>query len=135
MITLCAINECLYFPFLDNANVLIQTRFCVPHTKTGFYLCLPFISAIITTAFFGETIMSKYLRKDLIFFCSLFPLVGHLTIFFITNCDGETSLQEEFFLAIGLIFFGMGLGSYYAVSFPAVGLSVPSGIRGTDFNT
>ena len=57
MIALCAVNECLYFPFLDNANILIQRRFCVPHEKTGIYLCLPFISAITTTAFLGKGIL------------------------------------------------------------------------------
>lgn len=45
MIVLCSINECLYFPFLDNAKVLIQTRFCVQQEKTSFYLCLPYLSA------------------------------------------------------------------------------------------
>lgn len=45
VIFLCAINECLYFPFLDNANELIINRFCIPFEDTGYYLSIPFIAA------------------------------------------------------------------------------------------
>ena len=31
---------------------------------------------------------------------------------------------------MGMTFFGLGIGTYYSISFPAVGLSVPSHIRG-----
>ena len=33
-------------------------------------------------------------------------------------------------LIVGFIFYGIGIGTYYSVSFPAVGLSVPQEIRG-----
>ena len=36
-------------------------------------------------------------------------------------------------LIIGLSCFGMGLGSYYSVSFPAIGYTVPESIRGTAY--
>lgn len=69
----------------------------------------------------------------MIFLASLAPLCGHLMIYLITNCDGESSFFEELFLVFGLVLFGMGLGSYYSISFPAVGLAVPEGIRGILF--
>ena len=36
-------------------------------------------------------------------------------------------------LVVGLSFFGMGLGTYYSINFPAVGLSVPQHIRGVGY--
>jgi hypothetical protein len=34
-------------------------------------------------------------------------------------------------LILGFLTFGTGLGCYYSVSFPSVGLAVPQKIRGT----
>ena len=45
VLVLCGINECLYFPFLDNANELVTTRFCISYDQTGYYLAIPFVSA------------------------------------------------------------------------------------------
>ena len=132
MIGLCAINECLYFPFLDNANVFVKECFSIDYTNTGLYLCLPFIFAsiytnniVITTALLGEFILHRFQRKVLVFCSTLIPLIGHFIIFINTNCENATSLKQKIFLAIGLSFFGMGLGAYYSISFPAVGLCVP----------
>jgi hypothetical protein len=36
-------------------------------------------------------------------------------------------------LAMGFFMFGMGIGGYYSVSFPAVGLAVPQSIRGLGY--
>jgi hypothetical protein len=57
--------------------------------------------------------------------------MGHFVIFLSTNCERESSLLlEKVLLVMGLMFFGMGLGAYYSVCFPAVGLTVPQQIRG-----
>ena len=45
VIALCGFNECLYFPFLDNANELITNRFCIAYEDTGYYLSVPFLVA------------------------------------------------------------------------------------------
>ena len=63
-------------------------------------------------------------------YISLIPLIGHSLILFDINCESEPSIIEKIVLGFGLAFFGMGIGSYYSVSFPAVGLSVPQKIRG-----
>ena len=83
-IAICAINECLYFPFLDNANELIQMRFKIPYKDTGYYLCLPFFAAILTTIVMSR-ILLHFNRKDLIFYTSILPCVGHLIIFALPN--------------------------------------------------
>ena len=36
-------------------------------------------------------------------------------------------------LATGFIVFGTGIGGYYSVSFPAVGMAVPKKIRGLSY--
>lgn len=63
----------------------------------------------------------------------MIPLIGHGIIFLDTNCTDGPTLFGEFILVVGLCFFGMGIGSYYTVSFPGVGLAVPESIRGTYF--
>lgn len=67
----------------------------------------------------------KYPRHKLIFASSLLPLVGHSVIYFIYDCEGETTYFEEIFLVLGFILFGTGIAGYYSISMPAVGLSVP----------
>ena len=61
--------------------------------------------------------------------CSLIPFFGHLLIFLIPF-ESEGSIFVDTLLVIGLSMFGMGLGSYYSVSFPAIGYAVPKNIRG-----
>jgi hypothetical protein len=41
-----------------------------------------------------------------------------------------TSLLTKACLILGFLVFGTGLGCYYSVAFPAVGLAVPQKIRG-----
>jgi hypothetical protein len=84
---------------------------------------------VITSAV-SSYIIPRVQRHRLIFYVSLLPLLGHSLIFFDFNCDQEPTLIVKIILALGLTFFGIGIGTYYSVSFPAVGLSVPSCIRG-----
>jgi len=85
---------------------------------------------VITSAV-SSLIIPKVERHKLILYISVIPLLGHSLIFFDFNCDSEPSLIVKGILVFGLAFFGMGIGTYYSVSFPAVGLSVPSKIRGS----
>ena len=83
------------------------------------------------TSYCSRWILQRYPRYKLIFFVSFIPFIGHSVIFLDHNCDGSPTLLSSVILLIGLCFFGMGIGTYYAISFPAVGLSVPQNIRGT----
>lgn len=85
--------------------------------------------AVITSAV-SSKVLSMFERKKLIFFVSFIPLLGHSIIFFDQDCDKQPTFFGELTLILGFSFFGMGIGSYYSVSFPAVGLSVPQEIRG-----
>ncbi len=80
---------------------------------------------MVITAIHGEYILHRFAKTKLIVFCSLIPMLGHFIIFIIPDCSKEESMLVEFFLILGLSFFGMGLGSYYSISFPAVGYTVP----------
>ena len=79
----------------------------------------------MATSAASSEILSLCDRKILIFAVSFIPLIGHSIIFFVEDCDGEPTFMGQFTLVLGFCFFGMGIGSYYSVSFPAVGLSVP----------
>lgn len=82
--------------------------------------------SVITSALISK-IIPKFQRKSLIFIVSFIPLIGHGIIFLDENCDASgPTLMGEATLIIGFTFFGMGIGTYYSVSFPGVGLSVPS---------
>jgi hypothetical protein len=79
---------------------------------------------VITSAV-SSKILTLMERKKLIFLVAFIPLIGHSIIFFDQDCEVEPTLLGEATLILGLSFFGMGIGTYYSVSFPAVGLSVP----------
>ena len=63
-------------------------------------------------------------------YVSVMPLIGHSLIFLNGNCEGSPTVLAKTLLILGMIFFGIGIGTYYSVTFPAVGLSVPRKIRG-----
>ena len=87
---------------------------------------------MITSAI-SSLIIPRVERHKLILYVSVIPLLGHSLIFFDVNCESEPTLVVKGILVLGLAFFGMGIGTYYSVSFPAVGLSVPSKIRGSAY--
>jgi hypothetical protein len=75
--------------------------------------------------------LNKIARHKLILYSSIIPLIGHAIIFFDENCEnGQETFKGQLILIIGFSFFGMGIGSYYSISFPGIGLSIPEQIRG-----
>jgi MFS family permease len=88
----------------------------------------------VFTSALSSLIIPKFERSKLILWTSVIPLIGHSIIYSDFDCDlnGETSFGK-FILILGFIFFGMGIGSYYSVSFSAVGLSIPQPIRGMGY--
>ena len=112
----------------------IQLRTPTQDHTYAFHLSLPVLSFYILvtiTALLGKYVLHKISRRILIFLSTLIPLTGHFIIYMNTNCETHTSSSQKILLAVGLCFFGMGLGAYYSISFPAVGLSVPENIRGS----
>ena len=82
--------------------------------------------------------MSRFLgcfeRRNLIFFTSVLPFFGHMIITVLPNCEEEElGIEMKFLLGAGFFVFGSGIGAYYSVSFPAVGMSVPQKIRGLSY--
>jgi hypothetical protein len=84
----------------------------------------------VITSGLSSLIIPVVERHKLILIISVIPLIGHSLIFFDINCEGEPTPMVKAILTLGMAFFGMGIGTYYSVSFPAVGLSVPTSIRG-----
>jgi MFS family permease len=71
-------------------------------------------------------VLPNFERKNLIFYTSVLPFLGHLIILSLPNCEEETlSTGKKFILGSGFFVFGSGIGVYYSVSFPAVGMAVP----------
>jgi hypothetical protein len=58
------------------------------------------------------------------------PVIGHSLIYLDFNCEASPTIMGQILLVLGLTFFGIGIGTYYSVSFPGVGMSVPKKIRG-----
>ena len=82
--------------------------------------------------------MSRFLvcfeRKNLIFYTSFLPIVGHMMIMLLPNCEQESlTIGGKLMLASGFFVFGTGIGGYYSVSFAAVGMAVPKSIRGLSY--
>ena len=83
--------------------------------------------------------MSRFLvcfeRKNLILYTSILPFLGHMMIMFLPNCEKESlTIGGKLMLASGFLVFGTGIGGYYSVSFPAVGMAVPKNIRGLSYS-
>lgn len=63
------------------------------------------------------------------------PFLGHMMIMLLPNCEEESlTIGGKLMLAAGFLVFGTGIGGYYSVSFPAVGMSVPKKIRGLSYS-
>lgn len=60
--------------------------------------------------------------------------MGHLMILMLPNCTEESlNLGGKLLLACGFFIFGTGIGAYYSICFPAVGMAVPQKIRGLSY--
>lgn len=114
---------------MDNANTMIQLRFGVEYSKTGLFLCIPFIAAstfcrysVISTIFFG-LLLRRFTRRKLAVISGLFGIITHIVIYLLPNTKDPTT-SSLVVVAISFFAFGFGLGSYYSIIYPMVGLSV-----------
>jgi MFS family permease len=114
---------------MDNANTLIQVRFGIEYSKTGQYLCIPFLSAstqfhnlVFSTMIFGY-LLKKFSRRRLAFLSGLIGVFAHLMIYWLPNSNLPTD-HNMMLVALAFFAFGFGLGSYYSIIYPLVGLSV-----------
>lgn len=86
------------------------------------------------TSALSSKVLELWPRPVLILASSLLPLAGHGIIFLDENCgEAGATLTGKLTLIVGFCFFGMGIGAYYSISFPGVGLSVPREIRGMGY--
>lgn len=107
-----------------------QGTFCVYHFVLQVIL---FLSIVLTTMAMSRVLVF-FERKNLIFYSSALPFLGHLMIMMLPNCEEESlSLSGKLLLACGFFVFGTGIGAYYSISFPAVGMAVPQKIRGLSY--
>ena len=105
-------------------HIILEYRLLFEHSFF-FSKYIP-IKLVITSAI-SSHILTLMSRQKLIFFVSFIPLIGHSIIYFDQDCSIESgpTFINEAILILGFIFYGMGIGTYYSISFPAVGLSVP----------
>lgn len=117
-------------------------RFKIPYSETGYFLCLPFCAAsiyllllIVLTTICMSKVLVLMERKNIIFYSSVLPFLGHLMIMMLPNCEQESlSIGGKLLLGCGFFIFGTGIGAYYSVSFAAVGMAVPQKIRGLSYS-
>jgi MFS family permease len=114
---------------MDNANTLIQVRFGIEYSDTGYYICIPFLSAstllgnlVSSTIIFGY-LLKIYSRRKLAIVSGLIGLIVHLLIYILPNYQ-QGGEQNHAMISACFFLFGFGLGSYYAVIYPLVGLAV-----------
>ena len=94
---------------------------------------ISFLFIVLTTIAMSR-VLALFERKNLIFYSSVLPFLGHLMIMMLPNCEEESlSLSGKLLLACGFFVFGTGIGAYYSISFPAVGMAVPQKIRGLSY--
>lgn len=99
-----------------------------------FVLQVNFLLKIVLTTMAMSRVLILIERKNLILYSSCLPFLGHLMIMMLPNCEeASLSMSGKILLACGFFVFGTGIGAYYSVSFPAVGMAVPQKIRGLSY--
>ena len=116
---------------MDNANTMIQRRFGVEYSQTGVYLCIPFVAAIMSTIIFG-LLLKRFTRRKLALMSGVIGLSSHAVIYMLPNTTTPTTFSLAM-VAFSFFAFGFGLGSYYSIIYPMVGLSVKKEHTGTAY--
>lgn len=67
--------------------------------------------------------MKKYTKRKLALVSGAIGIFAHIMIYFLPNFH-EGADKNHTLISLAFVLFGFGLGSYYAVIYPLVGLAV-----------
>jgi MFS-type transporter involved in bile tolerance (Atg22 family) len=86
IVTLCMFAVALYVCFLDNANKLIQVRFCYTQTSAGKAIMITYIVAALFSAPLGLIVDRVGCKRYFAIACMTIFTIAHLIILVFPQC-------------------------------------------------
>lgn len=133
IVTLCMFAIALYVPFLDNANKLLQVRFCYTQKSAGRAIMVTYLVAALFSAPLGLLVdYVGFKRYFIIVSMCIFTLAQSFILFF-PQCDHSSAVLEQNGGTWGLALIGLGYCFYGNCIVPSIPLVVKKKVTGTAF--
>jgi MFS family permease len=123
----------LYVCFLDNANQLIQKRFCYTQASAGRTISIVYIVAACCSAPLGFLIDKVGHRRYFSIACMVIFTVAHFIIYVYPQCAENTINNSFSGASVGLFLIGVGYCFYANSIVPSIPLIVKKKVTGTAF--
>jgi MFS family permease len=133
IVTLCMFAVALYVTFLDNANKLLQVRFCYTQASAGKAIMIVYIVAACCSAPLGLIVDRVGCKRYFTIACMVIFTCAQLIILVYPQCT-EGEITDSFSGAsYGLFLLGVGYCFYANCIVPAIPLVVRKKVTGTAF--
>lgn len=116
-----------YIPFLDNANLLFQTRFCFTRTSAGKVVTITYLATALFSAPLGLLVNHLGFRRYFVMVATLIFLTAHTLIWTFPQCTARL----EYTPAWGLLLLGLGYSFYANVIVASIPLVVKRKVLGS----
>lgn len=133
IVTLCMFAVALYVTFLDNANKLLQVRFCYTQPSAGRAIMITYIVAALFSAPLGLIVDKVGRRRYFTIICMVIFTTAQLIILVYPQCTGEKITDSFSGASWGLFLLGLGYCFYANCIVPAIPLVVRKKVTGTAF--
>ena len=133
IVTLCMFAVALYVCFLDNANKLLQTRFCYTQPSAGRAIMIVYIVAASFSAPLGLIVDKVGYKRYFTIAGMVIFTIAHIIILAYPQCNGETVTNSFSGASWGLFLLGLGYCFYANCVVPSIPLVVRKKVTGTAF--
>ena len=133
IVTLCMFAIALYVPFLDNANKLMQVRFCYTQKTAGRAIMVTYITAAALSAPLGLFVDWIGFKRYLIIVSMVIFTMAQSFILFYPQCDHTSEALDQSGGVWGLFLIGVGYCFYGNCIVPSIPLVVKKKVTGTAF--
>jgi MFS family permease len=133
IVVICTFCIALYVTFLDNANKLLQVRFCYNQRSAGKAIMYTYIVAALFSAPLGLIVDRVGFKRYFIIAGMVIFSLAHLIILVFPQCSGETVTDSFSGASWGLFLLGFGYCFYANCVVPSIPLIVRKKVTGTAF--
>ncbi len=122
-----------YVPFLDNANKLLQVRFCFSQVTAGKNITVTYLVVGIFGFPLGWFLDKIGLKRYFSIVCMVIFTLGHFIILVFPQCSQNGVVREWAGVSWGLFLLGIGYCFYANCLIPSIPLVVKKNVIGTAF--
>ena len=133
IVVICTFCIALYVTFLDNANKLLQVRFCYTQRSAGKAIMITYIVAALFSAPLGILVDRVGCKRYFTIACMVIFTLAHLIILVFPQCSGEKITNSFSGASWGLFLLGVGYCFYANCIVPSIPLVVRKKVTGTAF--